>query len=193
MASSDESEVSDYQAPIICGDCQGHKDVNSYCLACLVNLCDRCKVKPLHKKHQVRPRTHPDAVRARKTVKDLCRYHPHNEYVTFCTDCKVPCCPACISTNLHKNHTFTSIECAAEQARVGIEAYLQTLETSTLPESEKIYAATIERISEHTEDEEKIRQESKLIFQSLRDQIDKAEEEWRDDRRFKVGSYVRSG
>ena len=176
MAAIKASDVTDYQTPILCGDCQGHKDVNSYCLACDANLCDKCGKKPLHRKHPVRPRTHPDVIRARRKAKALCKAHPNKQYVMFCNDCKVPLCLDCM--NHHRNHSFETIEQAAKHARDELQSQFSTLVKETLPTSEKIYETVKDNIAQYNEEWEKANKESKFRFQFLRKQMDDAEKEW---------------
>ena len=170
------TSTTDYQTPILCGDCQGHKDVNSYCMACDANLCDKCAKKPLHRKHPVRPRTHPDVIRARRKAKALCKAHPDKQYVMFCNDCKVPLCLDCM--NHHRNHSLETSEEAAKHARDVLQSQFSTLVKETLPTSEKIYKTMKDNIARYNEEWERANKESKFRFQCLRKQIDDAEKEW---------------
>ena len=172
----DEYEKYDYQTPVLCGDCEGHKHVNSYCLNCAVNLCDKCKARSLHKKHRVLPRTHSEVIRSRKTKKSPCIRHPEKEYFTYCTKCKVPCCPICIIKD-HSGHPFSDFEDAAKEARVAIESKIGNLETSL--KSSEIQRQNIEDgISSYKKSVELVVEQSKARFKNLRDEIDRAEHDW---------------
>ena len=171
----DETEKYDYQTPVLCGDCEGHKNVNSYCLNCAVNLCDKCKGRSLHKKHRVQPRTHPEVIRSRKT-KSPCKRHPEKEYFTYCTKCKAPCCPICIIKE-HSGHPFSDFEDAAKEARAAIESKIGNLETSLY--SSEIQRQDIENgISSYKKSVEQVVEQSKTRFKNLRDEIDRAEQDW---------------
>ena len=172
----DEYERYDYQTPVLCGDCEGHKNVNSYCLNCAVNLCDKCKGRSLHKKHRVLPRTHPDVIKSRKTKKSPCKQHPEKEYFTYCTKCKVPCCPICIIKD-HSGHPFSDFEDAAKEARAAIESKIGNLKTSL--HSSEIQRQNIEDgISSYKKSVELVVEQSKARFKTLRDEIDRAEQDW---------------
>ena len=172
----DEPEKYDYQAPILCGDCEGHKNVNSYCLNCVVNLCDKCKSRSLHKKHRVLPRTHPEVIRSRKTKKSPCKRHPEKEYFTYCTKCKAPCCPIC-AIKEHSGHEFSDIDDGAKEARETIESNIGDLQTS-LRSSELQRQAVEDGISSYKKSVEQAVEESKARFKELRDKIDRAERDW---------------
>ena len=124
----DEPEKYDYQTPVLCGDCKDHKNVNSYCRNCVVDLCDKCKARTLHKKHRVLPRTHPDVIRARKTKKSPCKRHPEKLCFTYCIKCKVPCCVIC-ATNDHSGHSFSELDDAAKEAKKTIKSNIDGMET----------------------------------------------------------------
>ena len=80
MAGTEEEDtVSDYQAPLLCADCEGHKSVESFCLSCKADICDFCKIRKLHKLHRILPRTHPDVRKARLTIKQPHKEHPGKE------------------------------------------------------------------------------------------------------------------
>ena len=175
----DETEKYDYQAPVLCGDCEGHKDVNSYCINCAVNLCDKCKSRSLHKKHRVLPRTQPEVIRSMKTKKSPCKHHPEKEYFTYCTKCKTPSCPICI-INDHSGHQFSDFEDAGNQARETIESNIGNLETS-LQFSELQRQAVEDGISSYKKSVQQAKEESKTRFQKLRDEIDRAEGDWMKD------------
>ena len=77
MASPEEDDtVSDYQAPLLCADCEGHKSVESFCLACKADICDFCITRH-HKLHKVLPRIHPVVRKARRTC-TIKRPHKEN-------------------------------------------------------------------------------------------------------------------
>ena len=181
MASSSEdqtiSDQSDYQTAVICDQCEGHKNVNSYCLDCKANICDTCKLKRLHREHKLLPRTHPSVANARHLAKQQCKEHPGNQYVTFCNKCKIPCCVVCISTN-HKQHPFCEIEKAANEARSDLKTYAATLENTTLPTSENILKDIENNIAKYKMSIDETMDKSRMRFQSLREQLDSAEQEW---------------
>ena len=174
LEDDDEDDVSDYQTPVICADCEGHKNVNSYCLGCNVDICDKCKNRKLHRKHRILPRTHREVRKARKTVREPCKNHPDKEFVTFCKRCNVPCCPDCISTE-HFQHPFMDIEKAAEEAKSEIEARLQIFQGSTLPSAEQNHNRLIQGISEYFDILEKAKLKTQEKFSNLRKEIDNAE------------------
>ena len=171
----DEYEKYDYQTPVLCGDCEGHKNVNSYCLNCAVNLCDKCKARSLHKKHRVLPRTHPEVIRSRKTKTCPCERHPEKEYFTYCTKCKAPCCPICIIKD-HSGHPFSDFEVAAKEARAAIESKIGNLQTS-LHSSETQRQNIEDGISSYKKSVEQVVEQSKARFNKLRDEIDRAEQD----------------
>ena len=177
MASAEEPDVSDYQAPVTCVQCQGHRNVHSYCINCQANICDVCKINPLHTKHRVLPRTHREVTKARKSARDTCKIHPDMEYVTFCQRCQVPCCPDCISME-HLEHPFLNIEYAAKQSADEIKEYIKNLEENILPANESTNEAVLDRIAGYKQTIEVISEESKRKFQLLRREIDQAEKDW---------------
>ena len=175
----DDPEKYDYQAPVLCGDCEGHKSVNSYCINCALNLCDKCKSRSLHKKHRVLPRTHPEVIRSRKTRKSPCKRHPEKEYFTYCTKCKALCCPICAIKD-HSGHPFSDFEDAAKEAREIFESKICNLETS-LHSSELQRQAVEDGILIYNKSVEQAVKESKARFKDLRDKIDRAEQDWMKD------------
>ena len=83
-------------------------------------------VKPrgLHKEHRIFPRTHREAVKARRKAKQLRKKHTNNEYVRFCKKCNEPCCIDCIA-NEHALHApFINIDDAAKDAMADIQSYM---------------------------------------------------------------------
>ena len=177
MASSDEPDVSDYQTPVTCLDCEGHKNVNSYCVDCKGNICDRCKTRRLHKEHRIFPRTHREAVKARRKAKQLCKKHADYEYVTFCKKCSVPCCSDCIAKE-HINHAFINIEDAANNIIAKIQSYMRTLVTDILPSIEKMHGDLELGIEKYNKSLEKVKEDSKRRFRMLREELDRAERDW---------------
>ena len=75
-----ESDTFDYQTPVICDQCVGHKNVNSYCLDCKANICDTCKTNRIHREHKLLPNTHPKVTQARH------QEHKHMRYVQIESD-----------------------------------------------------------------------------------------------------------
>ena len=178
MASLAEPDVSDYQAPVTCLDCEGHKNVNSYCVDCKGNICDKCKTRRLHKEHRIFPRTHREAVKARRKAKQRCKKHSDKEYVTFCKKCNKPCCSDCIAKE-HAHHApFINIDDAAKDAMVDIQSYMATLERDVLPSIEKMHGDLEEGIKKYNQSLEKATKDSKLRFQILRDELDEIEKDW---------------
>ena len=136
MASApDNGDISDFQTPVTCGDCEGNRDVRNFCLDCNVNICETCKGKRLHQQYKVRSKGHTDERNARRTS-HKCTNHPQKDYVTFCKTCNVPCCGVCIS-EMHSVHFFCSIDDAANEAREQVRTHLTDLETSLLPRIEQ--------------------------------------------------------
>ena len=174
MASSAEPDVSDYQAPVTCLDCEGHKNVNSYCVDCKGNICDKCRTRRLHKEHRIFPRSHREAVKARRKVKQRCKKHPYKEYVMFCKICNKPCCHDCIAKE-HVHHAFTNIEDVAKDAISNIQTYMGTLESVVLPSIEKAYGEVKDGIGNYNQSLEKAKQDSKRRFKSLHEELDRME------------------
>ena len=177
MASSAETDVSDYQVPVACLDCEGHKNVNSYCVDCKGNICDKCQTRRLHKEHRIFPRTHHEAVKARRIAKQRCKKHSDKEYVMFCKKCNKPCCSDCIAKE-HMNHAFINIEDAANNVIADIQTYMGKLETDLLPSIEKLYGDLELGIEKYNKSLEKVKEDSKQRFRVLRDDLDRAEREW---------------
>ena len=179
MATSEESDVSDYQAPVTCLDCEGHKNVNSYCVDCKGNICDKCKTRRLHKEHRLFPRTHREAVKARRKDKQRCKKHSDKEYVTFCKKCHEPCCSDCIA-KVHALHApFINIDDAAKDAMVDIRSYMATLERDVLPLIEKVHGDLEEGMKiTYNESIAKAMEGSKRRFRTLRNELDQAERDW---------------
>ena len=176
MATTDE-EKSDYQTIVICDQCEGTKNVNSYCLDCKANICDDCKVKRLHREHQLLPRTDKRVTRARKLAKRHCQKHPGNHYVTFCKQCNDPCCPICISGN-HQRHSFCDIEDAATEAKSNLKTYIDTLESETLPIAKGIHSTIIFNIDEYNDSNDKAIKGAKLRYLTLKNELDGAAKQW---------------
>ena len=177
MASLEDPDVSDFQAPVTCLDCEGHKNVNSYCVDCKGNICDKCKTRRLHKEHRIFPRTHRDAVKARRKAKQRCKKHTEKEYVTFCKKCSVPCCSDCIAKE-HVNHAFINIEDAAKDAMADIKTYMGKLETDVLPSIEKVHCDLELGLEKYNKSLQKVKDDSKDRFRMLRNDIDRAERDW---------------
>ena len=137
-----------------------------------------CEERDLHKKHQVMPRTHQDELHKMKPIKDHCKDHPDKEIVMFCNNCKIQCCVECATGTFHQCHSFGDIEITARQARYETQAHIDTLQNNILPSSEKVFAKVVKGITQCGKDIEQVRQESKVRFQILRDQINQAENEW---------------
>ena len=180
MASLEEPDVSDYQALVTCLDCEGHKNVNSYCVDCKGNICDKCKTRRLHNEHRIFPRTHQNAVKARRKVKQRCKKHPDKEYVMFCQKCNKPCCHDCI-TKEHVHHAFINIEDAAKDAMTNIQAYMVTLETVVLPSIKKAFGEIMDGIEQYNQSLETAIEVSKRKFQSLHEELDQAERDWMEE------------
>ena len=178
MASSEEPDVSDYQAPITCLDCEGHKNVNSYCVDCKGNICDKCKTRRLHKHHKIFPRTHREAVKARRKAKQRCKKHSDREYVTFCKKCSQPCCSDCIAKEHALHAPFINIDDAAKDAMTYIQSYMATLERDVLPSIENLHGDLEEGIEKYNKSLQKTKKDSKHRFQTLRDELDQAERNW---------------
>ena len=174
----EEEDVSDYQTPVLCGDCESHKDVNSYCLSCNIDICDKCKTRKLHRPHKILPRTHSEVVRARKTVRHPCKEHPEQEYIIFCKGCQVPCCPDCM-LGKHNQHFFIEIEEAADEARRSLPAILASLEETTLPAEEYAYTSAANYVGKYKDSILTTKEESKQRFQDLRETINLMESESR--------------
>ena len=173
----DESDKSDYQTPVICDQCVGHKNVNSYCLDCKANICDTCKTNRIHREHKLLPKTHPKVTQARHQEHRQCKEHPGNQYVTFCNKCNIPCCTVCISTH-HHQHSFSDIAKAANDARWDLRFYLANLEKISLPTCESVHKDLVESMTEYNNSMEEVTVKSRRRFKSLRDQLDCAEQEW---------------
>ena len=174
-----EPENYDYQIPVICDQCEGHQKVNSYCLHCKANICDKCKDKRLHREHKLLPRTHPKVAKARHLAKQQCREHPGNTYMTFCNKCNIPCCAVCI-TNKHNQHNFSDIEHAADDAREDLKSYVGTLGT-VLQRSESIFNTFVDGMDRYEKSTDDVIGKSRHRFQSLRDQLDRVENKWMEN------------
>ena len=177
MATAAEPENYDCQIPVICDQCEGHQKVNSYCLDCKANICDKCKDKRLHREHKLLPRTHPKVAKARHLAKQLCKEHPGNSYMTFCNKCHIPCCAVCI-TNKHNQHNFSDIEHAADDAREDLKSYIGTLEGTVLQRSESNLKTFVDGMDKYEKSTDDVIGKSRHRFQSLRDQLDRVESEW---------------
>ena len=108
---------------------------------------------------------------------DPCEDHPENKFVLFCDSCQKPCCISCI-TNIHNGHTFISLDCALNNAKITVEAYLQTETEINTPRLETIGNTLIEGSSEYNEAIQTTIDVSRACFQMLRNDVDRVEREW---------------
>ena len=177
MAQTDELAVSDYQAPVMCEDCEGVRDVNSYCVDCKANVCDTCKPRRLHRKHRVLPRTHPEAAKARRKARFPCKFHSDKEYVTFCTICQEPCCVECIS-GAHDQHSFSEIETEARGAKEELTNILNMMEKHMLPALEESHRNLEDGISKYNQTVENSVAKCKNTFESLHEKLRELEKDW---------------
>ena len=176
MASDDDKNainivhtVHDLQTPTICGDCGGNRDVHDYCIDCKANICNGCKDKVLHQQHKVRDRMSQEVRNAIALLNSPCKDHPGNAFVSFCDRCKTPCCAVCI-TDSHIGHTFISLDRAANDAKLIIEAYIRT-ET-------EMQNVVLEGRDEYNKSVQKAIDISRECFQTLRNDLDRVEKEW---------------
>ena len=96
----------------------------------------------------------------------------------FCEKCGEPCCIDCIAKE-HAHHApFINIEDAAKDAMADIQSYMATLERDVLPSIEKVHWDLKDGIENYNNFLEKAKQDSKRRFQTLRDELDRAEKEW---------------
>ena len=174
MAESDDELGYDYQTPVLCGGCETHKNVNSFCLNCDANLCDSCKAQLIHRKHTVLPRTHPKVVAARMSMKLPCKQHLGENYVTYCSTCQKPCCPKCIPKN-HTKHDFSELDFAAKGVRDKLSETTIKLDEEILGDREKLRATIEKRLTKTKSDAEKNKKALRQKCQTLRKSIDDME------------------
>ena len=177
VCDDDDDDQSDFQTPVICGDCEGNRDVRYVCLACDVNICEKCKGRRLHRQHRVLPRGHPEVTKARKTTRNPCTEHLDKEYVTFCRTCNVPCCPDCIAGK-HNEHSFCSIDEAADKARKEIHNCLSALEETILPSLEQRDTDISVGIGVYKESMRRAREQCRNRCKAFKEALERAEDEF---------------
>ena len=177
MATSAEPKKYDCQTPVICDQCETPKNVNSYCLDCKGNICDKCKENRLHREHELLPRTDPRVAKARKLAKQRCKVHPGNYYVSFCKKCNTPCCQVCVAKE-HRRHSCCDIADVVDEAKSDLQTCLNRLVKSTLPAAERIHEAIDYSIIEYENSMKEIIKQSRQRFEYLRIQLDNAERDW---------------
>ena len=179
MAQAAEEEVSDYQAPVTCGQCDAVKGVNSYCVDCKNDICDTCKSHRLHRTHRILPRTDPEATKARRTARFPCKSHPDKEYDTFCKTCQEPCCAKCIP-GAHDIHSFADIDSVSREVKEELTSTLSIMTKNMLPalvESSKSLKDSM--MEEYNESVDKSVAVCETTFESFRGDITKLENEWK--------------
>ena len=130
------------QATVPCDDCEDNEDVFSYCLDCPGALYDRCKESHQRKKmtrsHNVVPYSDPKVEHSKNIAAfEKCSKHPGNAMIAFCEKCKQPCCSYCVATD-HKWHDTKDIIDKISDAKVEIEQYIKTHESTISAFSEDI-------------------------------------------------------
>ena len=176
MASSEDPDNQTNR--IICEDCTSDKGVTSYCVDCKVNLCEGCKSTFLHKKHKVLSTTYTDELSARQKQPKLpCKRHSDRECISYCIKCNKPCCRECL-TDEHYQHSNINLEVAIKDATENVHSCIENLEANVLPSIEQFHSAVLDGIARYTESLDKATEASKRRFQSLREEIDRAEKDW---------------
>ena len=144
-------------------ECVCHENVNTHCLDCRADICNGCRERCLAQGHNVGS-PHP-----------LCKHHT-KPFVTFCKQCKEPCCVICI-TKQHAGHTFTTIEDAAKETRINLEVALKTQDTM-LTKLQNTRKDIEDDINAYNNAIQNALDTSRERVQLLRQQFEKTEERW---------------
>ena len=174
MAESADTSGYDYQTPVVCGNCETHRNVKSFCLNCDANLCDSCKAHLIHRKHTVLPRTHPKVVAARISIKLPCKQHPGEYYGTYCNTCQKACCHKCIPKN-HTKHDFSELDVAAKGVRDQLSKYATKLDADILGKLTRVQDKIEQRLTKTKTNTEKHKKDVRQKCQTLRKSIDDME------------------
>ena len=164
------------QATVPCDDCEGTEDVFSYCLDCHGALCDKCKESHQRKKmtrsHKIVPYSDPKVEYSKNIAAfEKCSKHPDNAMISFCEKCQHPCCVYCVSTD-HKLHDTKGINDKISYAKVEIEQYIKTHESTISALSEDI-AKSEQDIVKEIADAEKAENQLDSALKDVHAAVDK--------------------
>jgi hypothetical protein len=104
---------SEAQNIIICELCDNSNPVRWYCINCLENLCDSCKIVhergKLTKRHEVVSKPDYYRLHGKKRLEGKCEFHNNNMCTVYCPCCNDLLCTTCVTEN-HLGHALKEIE-----------------------------------------------------------------------------------
>ena len=153
-----------------CDGCANLIGAISFCLHCKADVCGECKERCISKGHNIRQISQ---VQMKILV---CKEHGES-FVTFCKPCQKLCCAVCI-TGKHDRHSFITISDAAKEARSKLKICLQSQDTTVLSKLQTSRKLIDDGIQEYTDAMDCALEKSKARFQSLRQQLERTEDEW---------------
>ena len=153
-----------------CDKCANHMKVSSFCLYCKADVCGECKERCISQGHNIRQ------ISREEMKSPVCKEHG-KPFVTFCKPCQKPCCGICIARK-HARHSFMTIDDAAKDARSKLKISLQSQDSTTLPKLQTARKLLDDGFEKYTEAMDCALEKSKARFQSLRQELERNEEDW---------------
>ena len=177
-----------------CGEADGdneHEKIEYFCLDCWEPLCDSCsgfhKKLKLTKNHTIKKITElskDDVSQRRREMTSKCQMHKDQHVTLYCTDCNEAICHTCFVVS-HKIHTVIDLLEADKNFIEQITTLLNTLEVNSEKYSTQVLELneqlqTFANWNKTTENEvqksvSELKQNIKLIYEKLIDNIDKYE------------------
>ncbi|KAK3092922.1 hypothetical protein FSP39_008924 [Pinctada imbricata] len=174
-----ENRYSDLLTPVVCDSCAEENDVINYCLQCNANICSGCKHTHgdtrLTKGHIVLHRTHSEVIKARFSKRVYCPNHTGKEYVTYCVDCRQPCCATCIAEK-HGGHAFSDLETILLQTESEVAELVRDVETNLIPLSKDALIMLEEEKASYKRVMEDVKLSSEEILRQHTKQLSKTQE-----------------
>ncbi|KAK3091504.1 hypothetical protein FSP39_020296 [Pinctada imbricata] len=124
------------QMTVECEKCSADVDVTWFCKNCPASLCNNCKEDhsrdKLMRKHEVVPRSG-SVLRSHGSwkVRESCKIHKNSDLITYCNDCKEPCCIDCMEEKHHR-HAFTKLDTKYFEAESRLNSLVDDLSKSTI-------------------------------------------------------------
>ncbi|KAK3092789.1 hypothetical protein FSP39_007251 [Pinctada imbricata] len=159
------------QTTVECEGCGAEFDVNWFCKNCPASLCDACKEKHskdrLMKKHEVVLRTGSVLwTHGSWKLNEPCQKHKGNDLVTYCNECKTPCCLICTEEK-HKTHDWTRLNTKYFDAESLLNALVDDLSKSSIPTIQNETSNLKQKIDSCNEDFSRVNSHLNIVEDEL--------------------------